>query len=631
LVPSTAAGAPCGLSASRRMPRQRGEANKRARQRDEPTTAEPEVAAVAAAAAEPAAAAAVASELNSHTDTPWVAWEELRSGRQVVVDGGCTEVVKNDGTPAAGGDHVHGRILQGSEVDVKRVRKRREISVNGTCVALGESRAWVPHRFIVGVSDAAPADVGPAPSSGAAGTRRSSRCGAAAPVPPASIPTKAVTQAAPPQSARSDLAGAGSGPRKRQRSGDQPLTLAALAAAAAAEAPVGPIAPKLPGSHYVNAKAVREAEADAAAARSSERAMARRVRSLETQLAAARQASVNPTEEEGKTMLNAALVDAAKAGDAKAVQRCLRDGADPNATEKTKESEEFGEDGDTALYLAANPCPRDEVGCMEALTAAGANLDKAGWNRCTPLIAAAAGGRTTTVEWLLSHGADWRLTDYGDDGDGDGTALECAKEAGEAEAAAALEAWIAEHGSAEEAAAAKITEEEKIEMMSAALIRAARAGDAEAVRRGLRDGADPNAADGSGRTALYWAALKNQVGCMEVLGEAEADLDKADGIYGETPLMIAAEAGHTAAVEWLLGRGADWRLTRKSGRTALGIAKGRGKAEAAAALETWITEHGSAEEIAEPQRQKKETQKMLSKEGRCTVSFNDTVVVQVFQ
>jgi ankyrin repeat protein len=94
--------------------------------------------------------------------------------------------------------------------------------------------------------------------------------------------------------------------------------------------------------------------------------------------------------------------------------------------------------------------------------------------------------------------------------------------------------------------------------------------------------------------ALLRAASQNQVGCMEILGEAEADLDKADK-YGTTPLMAAAVNGRTAAVEWLLGRGADWRLTAKDGNTALGRAKangpGMGRAEAAAALEAWIAEH----------------------------------------
>jgi hypothetical protein len=155
----------------------------------------------------------------------------------------------------------------------------------------------------------------------------------------------------------------------------------------------------------------------------------------------------------------------------------------------------------------------------------------------------------------------------------------------------------ADHESAQAPAApAALTEEEK-RKLNAALIDAADEGDAEAVRRCLLDGADPNAADGGGQTALFHAAGENQVGCLEVLCEAGADLDKATG-GGWTPLIIAARNGRTAAVEWLLARGADWRLTNGNGRTALDWAKGCGQAEAAAALEAWIAEHGSAEEAA---------------------------------
>ena len=291
--------------------------------------------------------------------------------------------------------------------------------------------------------------------------------------------------------------------------------------------------------------------------------------------------------EEEKKELNAALTKAAEAGDVEAVRRGLRDGADPNAADQ-----EATKYGNTALIGAAK---RDQVGCMEVLSEAGAALDKANAVGRTPLIIAAMDARTAAVEWLLGRGADWRLTDKWDGK----TALDWAqsnawKGEGNSAAAAALEAWIAEHGSAEE----------KKEMLSAALIKAATAGDAEAVVRCLRDGADPNAADENGSTVLYKAADQNCVGCMEVLGEAGADLDKADG-DGMTPLMAAAAAAElpggfhcTAAVEWLLGRGADWRLTRHDGKTALDVAKEYGEAEAAAALEAWIAEHGSAEEAA---------------------------------
>ena len=140
--------------------------------------------------------------------------------------------------------------------------------------------------------------------------------------------------------------------------------------------------------------------------------------------------------------------------------------------------------------------------------------------------------------------------------------------------------------------------------LNAALMDAAKNSDVEAVRRCLRDGADPNAAGEYGNTALQNTADKNHLGCMGVLADAEADLDKADE-DGDTPLGY----GYPAAVEWLLKRGADWRLTNNDGKTALDNANEDGEAEVAAALEAWIAEHGSAEEVAEMQRKEKQRQK----------------------
>ena len=93
---------------------------------------------------------------------------------------------------------------------------------------------------------------------------------------------------------------------------------------------------------------------------------------------------------------------------------------------------------------------KNQVGCMEVLTEAGADLDKASGHGNAPLIQAAANGHTAAVEWLLGRGADWRLAGNDDHPDGGKTALDCAKYNGEVEAVAALEAWIAEHGSVEE-------------------------------------------------------------------------------------------------------------------------------------------------------------------------------------
>ena len=95
----------------------------------------------------------------------------------------------------------------------------------------------------------------------------------------------------------------------------------------------------------------------------------------------------------------------------------------------------------------------------------------------------------------------------------------------------------------------------------------------EVVRGCLRDGADPNFCVVLGRG--------EEVGWTEALCEAGAD--KADD-RGGTPLKSAAFFGHTAAVEWLLGHGADWRVIDDWGKTALDWARQNGHAEAVAAL-----------------------------------------------
>ncbi|MYA41357.1 MAG: hypothetical protein F4Z31_06360 [Gemmatimonadetes bacterium] len=86
---------------------------------------------------------------------------------------------------------------------------------------------------------------------------------------------------------------------------------------------------------------------------------------------------------------------------------------------------------------------------------------------------------------------------------------------------------------------------------------AAMRGDAAAVRDLIADGADVNAAQGDGMTALHWAASNRDPGLAHMLLEAGADIGAGTRIGRYTPLHVAAQAGAGEVVELLLGAGAD--------------------------------------------------------------------------
>ena len=95
-------------------------------------------------------------------------------------------------------------------------------------------------------------------------------------------------------------------------------------------------------------------------------------------------------------------------------------------------------------------------------------------------------------------------------------------------------------------------------------------------------------------TALIFAAASNQLNIMEILVEAGADLEKA-GSGGITPLMCADMGASTAAVEWLLARGSDWRTTDNLGATALKLTTTRNErdSEVAMVLQAWAVKHST--------------------------------------
>jgi len=99
---------------------------------------------------------------------------------------------------------------------------------------------------------------------------------------------------------------------------------------------------------------------------------------------------------------------------------------------------------------------------------------------------------------------------------------------------------------------------------------AAHTGDAAAVRELAAQGADLDAQDAYGWTALRYAVRANHEDCASAIIElgAKADLASASG---RTPLMSAAGNGLSHMIRLLIKSGADRTLTNKAGQTAYDI------------------------------------------------------------
>ena len=103
-----------------------------------------------------------------------------------------------------------------------------------------------------------------------------------------------------------------------------------------------------------------------------------------------------------------------------------------------------------------------------------------------------------------------------------------------------------------------------------ALLDAAKRGDVAAVRSLLKQGADPNAAQGDGLTALHMAAQEGNLDLAKVLIGAKANVDAKTRLGAYTPLHLASEGAHTDVVLALLKAGANVdAVTTTSGVTPL--------------------------------------------------------------
>jgi ankyrin repeat protein len=105
-------------------------------------------------------------------------------------------------------------------------------------------------------------------------------------------------------------------------------------------------------------------------------------------------------------------------------------------------------------------------------------------------------------------------------------------------------------------------------------------GDVETVRQRLRAGADVNARDRHGQTALMLAAHRGYRDMVETLVEGGADLN-VTGKYNLSALMLAITAGHVEVARVLARAGADLRIKGAgapgfAGKTAHDLAVGLG-------------------------------------------------------
>ena len=207
-------------------------------------------------------------------------------------------------------------------------------------------------------------------------------------------------------------------------------------------------------------------------------------------------ASIHAATAEGETALHIA----AQHGRSETVQELLDRGADPDSATCM---------GETPLHYAV--FAGGNIGCLEALLDAGADVDEETDEGMTALMIAARAARPDVVEWLLQHGARVNArTVVGN------TALIVASDG--------RNEWTRD-----------MSFSSRIE---------------QCLRRLVQAGADINAANADGITAVHaatWGFDAGRVRCLLEMG-ANPSIAARDGT---TPLSVAQAKGHTAMIEAL--------------------------------------------------------------------------------
>lgn len=120
------------------------------------------------------------------------------------------------------------------------------------------------------------------------------------------------------------------------------------------------------------------------------------------------------------------------------------------------------------------------------------------------------------------------------------------------------------------------------------LLDAARSDDTSAVTRLIHAGADVNAREQDGATALSWAAMRSNIAVTEMLLKAGANPNLTNEL-GVGPVALAIENGSAALSALLLNAGADANAAREDGATPLMNAARLGRLD----LVTLLLDHGA--------------------------------------
>ena len=116
-----------------------------------------------------------------------------------------------------------------------------------------------------------------------------------------------------------------------------------------------------------------------------------------------------------------------------------------------------------------------------------------------------------------------------------------------------------------------------------ALADAAEHGDGVLVRELILDGADVNARQADGMTALHWAVYLDEPDTASLLVSSGAEVNAVNR-YGVTPLSLAATNGNANLITLLLDAGANAQASLRGGETVLMTAARTGNLEAVEAL-----------------------------------------------